>query len=109
LAQVSGGGGNLKPQIKAKTPSPTDALSDKWSGLVENIKRDKPLLAAKLEYAAIKSIEGDKLSLAFKKEQEFFYTQVSTKEVVGQLMELVGKYWGKPYQVEVLLNKAGEG
>jgi DNA polymerase III subunit gamma/tau len=107
LAQVGSGGGNLKPQ-GSKT-KPTDALAEKWSGLVENIKRDKPLLAAKLEYAAIKSIDGDKLSLAFKKEQEFFYTQVSTKEVVGQLMELVGKYWGKPYQVEVLLNKSGEG
>jgi len=115
LAQVSGGGGSLKPQTTqvkgtpAKVTVKTDIYTDKWSGLLENIKKDKPLLAAKLEYAAIKSLDNEKLSLTFRKEQEFFYNQVSTKEVVGQLMELVGKYWGRPYEVEVLLNKSGEG
>jgi DNA polymerase-3 subunit gamma/tau len=55
----------------------------------------------------IQSIDADKLAISFKKEQEFFYQQVAQNEVVQQLMDLVGKHWGRPYKVEVQLAGGG--
>jgi DNA polymerase-3 subunit gamma/tau len=91
---------SMKP---AAPPSDLSAAHERWSALVENIKRDKPLLGAKLEYAMVQSIESDKLSISFKKEQEYFYQQVAQNDVVQQLMDLVGKHWGRPYKIEVRL------
>ncbi len=114
LSQMSGGGVSTaspmatpkqSPPVQAQAPS--GSPDERWQGLVENIKKDKPLLGAKLEYAALQTIDDQKISIGYRKEQEFFYSQVSTKEVVQQLMDLVGKYWGKPYSVEVNLVKEG--
>lgn len=76
-----------------------------WQSLIENIKKDKPLLGAKLEYAS-GEVTADKIAIFFRKEQEFFYNQVSQKEVVEQLVDLAVKYWGKKVGVEVKLGQA---
>ena len=46
-------------------------------------------------------MEPGLLVICFKKDQEFFYNQISQKEVVAQIAELVHKYWGQKYQVDV--------
>lgn len=86
------------PQVMEGTPAA------RWVGLIEVIKKEKPLLGAKLEYAAVEKIDDGLVSIVFRKEQEFVYSQVSQKDVVDQLVGYVGKYWGKPRQVEVKLH-----
>jgi DNA polymerase-3 subunit gamma/tau len=88
--------------------APVQNVDRTWPGLINSIKKDKPLLGAKLEYAALKNLDDSKISLSFRKEQEFFYNQMNTKEILDQLMDLVGKHWGRPYQVEIHLAKPGE-
>jgi hypothetical protein len=53
-------------------------------------------------------LDAEVLAVGFKKEQEFVYQQVSQSEVVAQLMELVGKHWGRAYKVEVKLLGGGQ-
>jgi DNA polymerase III subunit gamma/tau len=91
----------------ADCPPMTPELAEKWSGLVEQIKKEKVQLGAKLEYAALQSIEGNVVTICFKKEQEFLYTQMTQRDVVQQLNEIIGKYWGGNHQVEVRLVSGG--
>jgi DNA polymerase-3 subunit gamma/tau len=90
---------------KENEPAPTSTLSPeaKWSLLIEKIKLEKPMLGAKLEYAALQSLDDKKIMICFKKEQEFFYNQVSQKEVISQMKEMVNKYWGLKLDVDVKL------
>jgi DNA polymerase-3 subunit gamma/tau len=106
-SQNMSSGGSTTPHKNG--PRDSEGALAQWPQLVENIKRDKPMLGAKLEYAAVQGLEGETLSITFKKEQEFFYSQVSNGEVVKQLMDLVGKYWGRPFKVEVKLGATSQG
>jgi DNA polymerase-3 subunit gamma/tau len=118
VEQMRAGGGSRTDSQTSKTATvapaelvkkPTHELFEKsaatpeakWVNLIANIKLEKPLLGAKLEYAALQSLEAGRLSISFKKEQEFFYTQVSQKEIVAQIAEMVGRYWGQKYEVVV--------
>ena len=58
---------------------------EKWTNLVSHIRAAKPLLGAKLEYSALTSLSEEKISICFKKEQEFFYNQLTEKEALAQL------------------------
>jgi DNA polymerase III subunit gamma/tau len=93
----------------ADAPSNFDQATARWGGLVENIKREKPLLGAKLEYAAVLGLESGNLTIAFKKEQEFFYQQVAAGDGLKHLMDLVGKHWGRPYKIQVQLANGASG
>ncbi|MDZ4677747.1 MAG: DNA polymerase III subunit gamma/tau [Oligoflexia bacterium] len=78
---------------------------ERWAELVGIIKKEKPLLGAKLEYAFLQNLEGENLVIGFRKEQEFFYNQVAQKEVVNQIVDVVAKHWGRKYKVQVTLSQ----
>ena len=92
--------------VVAATPMTPE---EKWTNLVSHIRTAKPLLGAKLEYSALTSLSEEKISICFKKEQEFFYNQLTEKEALAQLTDLVSQYWGKKYLIEVKLVEAGGG
>jgi len=96
------------PPRKISPPIDLATANERWPVLVEDIKREKPMLGAKLEYAVVQSLEGGNLAISFKKEQEFFYQQVAQGDIVQQLMDLVGKHWGQPYKIEVKLGVLGQ-
>jgi DNA polymerase-3 subunit gamma/tau len=91
-------------QTQAKVAVATD--TSPWPQLLDKIKKERPLLAAKLEYAALKSMEGDKILLNFRKEQEFLFSQVNTQDVVGQLIDIMSKNFGRPMKIEFSLSSS---
>ncbi len=81
-----------------------------WAGFVERVKKEKPLLGAKLEYGSMESLDDKAMGIFFRKEQSFFYAQVSDKDVLLQLGEIVMKNWGKSLRVNVRIGvKPNEG
>jgi len=77
-----------------------------WSQLVAKIKKDKPLLGAKLEYSSLVEADNERLVIGFKKEQEFIFNQVNTPETLKTLADLTKKYWGHALKLEI---KIGAG
>lgn len=87
------GGGSSSPGVTRKM-TVTAKADPTWKGFVDKLKSDRPLLGAKLEYAALDQ-KGDRWNLIFKKEQGFLFNQVNSPETLGQLSQLAGQYFGK--------------
>ncbi|MBK9292830.1 MAG: DNA polymerase III subunit gamma/tau [Oligoflexia bacterium] len=89
------------------TPLQQENQIQNQNTFIESIKKEKPLLGAKLEYATLElATDASNLTVFFRKEQEFFFTQVSQKEVVAQLVDLAEKYWGKKIAIQVKLGQS---
>lgn len=101
---------NVQTAAPVVTPAPQVVMApETWPALLDSIKKEKPLLGAKLEYASLEKTDTDRVTVFFRKEQEFFYNQVSQADVVKQLVDMLGKYWGKAYSVDVKLGAKNEG
>ena len=93
----------MASQSHSTTPSPRIPTANDWPQLLLLIRKEKPLLAAKLEYASLQSVNESKLVIGFKKEQEFFYTQVNSPENLKLISDLLVRGGYKKLQVETLV------
>jgi DNA polymerase-3 subunit gamma/tau len=97
----------LSEPASAQQSAPAPAGEKSWDGFVDFTRLKKPLLGAKLEYAAMAGEEAGITLLKFSPEQEFFYSQLNQPEALRQLKEVAQEYFGKAmdFRVETKKNK----
>ncbi|MCC6276735.1 MAG: DNA polymerase III subunit gamma/tau [Oligoflexia bacterium] len=100
-----------KPQVQ-KPVSPTPVRTEvpvqsreldqtTWIEFIDQVKKKKPLLGAKLEYAAFSGVDGQTILLKFSPDQEFFYSQLVKPEALNQIKELAQEYFSKAFDFKV--------
>ncbi|WP_305046386.1 DNA polymerase III subunit gamma/tau [Geoalkalibacter sp.] len=89
-------------------PSRSPVPAKGWPGLVEQIRRKKPLLASILEHGSLLPPRLPRLEIAFPA-GSFYYEQLKDPEKLAQLEELAGAYFGEKVQLRVSVLEGREG
>lgn len=87
-----------------KPAAPRSAPQD-WPGLVEKIRKKKPLLATILEHGSLLPVNLPRLEIAFP-QGSFHYEQLKDPEKLAQLEQMAGEYFGEPVKLRVSLIEA---
>lgn len=109
---------SIKPAV---TPTPAlvlPAQKRSWEGLIEHVRKSRPLLASILEHAiqtqfpdSLSSGEPKGLAIHFSSEDAYFREQLQSRLYQEQLGHLAKEYFGRfiPIQIEMPeLNETGE-
>lgn len=96
------------PPAQSAPPKPAAARSvpKDWPGLVEKIRKKKPLLATILEHGSLLPLQLPRLEIAFP-QGSFHYEQLKDPEKLTQLEQMAGEYFGEPVKLRVSLIEAG--
>lgn len=97
-----------RPPAQSAPPKPTAPHSapKDWPGLVEKIRKKKPLLATILEHGSLLPLQLPRLEIAFP-QGSFHYEQLKDPEKLTQLEQMAGEYFGEPVKLRVSLIEAG--
>lgn len=100
-----------RKEIKITEPPKVQVVEKKltgWEGFLESVKKERPMLAAKLEYAALDVSESGHATMYFAKEHEFVFGQINQKETVTNLHKLLVTAYNNVKSLEVKLGRKEE-
>jgi hypothetical protein len=96
------------------TPTPSTPTGPRsWEGLIEHVKRSRPILGSLLEHAAAVTLPDasapkSELKIFYKPEETYRSEQLQSKLYTQQLAALAQEYFGRLTVVEVALRQISE-
>ena len=77
--------------------------NENWFTLVQGLKTQNAMMAAKLENTHVVSLTGDQLTLGLPEALQFLHDQFKSESFMAQLNELLQKNWNKKFKISVKL------
>jgi DNA polymerase-3 subunit gamma/tau len=97
----------------APVPTPSSNVVRTWEGLIEHVKRSRPILGTLLEHAASVALPEthapkSELKICYKPEESYRSEQLQSKLYSQQLAQLTQEYFGRPTVIEISLKHVTE-
>lgn len=83
-----------------------------WEGLIDQVRKTRPLLASILEHGVCAALPGTSdptLHISFKPEAAYFREQLGSRVYHEQLITLAKEYFGSHVRLQLELNEQGSG
>lgn len=101
------------PPVPLQTAASTSTSTKTWEGLIDHIRKSRPLLASILEHATNNRLpqfqNSDKtLFICFSPQEAYFREQLQSRVYQEQLSQLSKEFFGTPVRLQIDLRDAGE-
>ncbi len=95
-----------EPPLRTVSAAPGPARNSAPDGLIEAIRRTRPMVAAMLEQASALHLRGEELVIGFSETMRAVKRQVETKESLSLISQAAERLSGRPVRVRVELGSA---